>query len=71
LINNIGYKNADVEKVKYQFDVNQYLKTEIVYYFCTESANKSLKSSSVNYDRSIDDPNARIYNKVYLNNCGF
>ena len=71
LINNIGYKNANVEKVRYQSDVNQYLKTEIVYYFCTESANKSLKSSSVNYDKSIDDPNARIYNKVYLNNFGF
>ena len=71
LINNIGYKNADVEKVKYQSDANQYLKTEIVYYFCTESANKSLKSSSVNYDDSINNPNARIYNKVYLNNFGF
>lgn len=71
LINQLGTKKDDVEVVRYQSDVKQYLKQEIVYYFCTESANKSIKSSSINYDDAINNPNARIYNKVYLNNFGF
>ena len=71
LINKLGNKYEGVDVVTNQTHVDQYLKHELIYYFVTESANKSLKSPVVDYKKAVNNPYKRVYNKVYLNNFGF
>ena len=71
LINKLGTKHEGIDIVTNQKQVDQYLKHELIYYFVTESANKSLKSPVIDYKSAVNNPYNRVYNKVYLNNFGF
>ena len=54
IINNVGQKLND--NVRSTDDVDQYLKKQIVHYFCTSSAQKSLQAPIVDVRQAIKDP---------------
>lgn len=70
LINQLGEKKTD-DNVRTQNDVNQYLKQQIIYYFPTSSASKSLKTPATKlYEAAIDVEKRYTYD-VDINHFGF
>lgn len=57
LLNKIGNIYEGVDDVRTQKDVDQYLKKDIVYFFPTESVQKSLKAPVANIHTAVEDAN--------------
>lgn len=70
LINQLGEKKTD-GNVRTQNDVDQYLKQQIVYYFPTSSASKSLKTPTTNLHEATNDVEKRYTYDVDINHFGF
>lgn len=68
IINSVGNKIND--SVRSQRDVDQYLKNEIVPYFCTSSAQKSMKAPVVNIREALNDYSKAWTIKMDIENFG-
>ena len=70
LINQLGEKKTD-GNVRTQNDVDQYLKQQIIYYFPTSSASKSLKTPTTELYEAANDVEKRYTYDVDINHFGF
>lgn len=69
LINTLGSTDKDV--VRTQNDIDQYLKRQLIHYFPTVEASKSLKTPVTNIKDALSDNSKRLIYKIGLNHFGF